>query len=77
MESVLDAKIQAKESSGAGDGSVEIHAVSPAQSIPQESIARLHESRLNLQEAIVKYEAIVDHLDRVWDDKVSDASVVL
>lgn len=65
MDSVLDAKLEDKQRRGSGD------AYGVGHMVPQQSVHRMHHARLNLQEAIVKYEAIVDHLDRVWQDQVN------
>ncbi len=45
-------------------------AVDSVSDIPQVSIDRLQQTNLNLREAIIKYEAIVDYLERLWDIKV-------
>ncbi len=70
MGSVLDLKIQ-----GAGDciDGAENFAASLEEdcAAPAENVARLHEAHLDLQEAIIKYDAIVEHLDRLWTSKVS------
>ena len=38
--------------------------------IPNESVCGLHDSYTDLREAISKYEAIVDHIDHIWQEKV-------
>jgi len=39
--------------------------------VPAESVARLQSSHEKLQGIIVKYETIVDHLEKLWQEKVS------
>ena len=63
MESVLDTKIQEKnKASRLADGSVSNHMSSQAPFIHPESVQKVQTSHLNLQEAIIKYESIVEHL---------------
>ena len=37
---------------------------------PTSSVLQLAETHLDLREAIIKYEAIVDYLERLWAHKV-------
>ncbi|ELT99332.1 hypothetical protein CAPTEDRAFT_222625 [Capitella teleta] len=67
MESVLDAKEQQKTACG-------LQEHSPRTNIPAEMISRLQASRRHLQDAICKYEAIVDKLDEAWESKSSEIS---
>jgi len=69
MESVIDAKQASAadvgaggDSIGSGDGSSDILAMYSA--------TRLTESHHSLQQAILKYESIVEHLERVCEEKV-------
>ena len=41
------------------------------QEVMQQSVALTQECHDELQEAIMNYEAIVDHLERLWESKVS------
>ena len=64
QESVLDEKMKSVASS-------DIPPPSSEPAIPPYAVENLHHSHLNLKQAIVKYEAIVEHLDRVWEEQVS------
>ena len=59
QESVLDAKIQEFNNSS-----------SPGTSIYDVTVNSVNAAHLNLREAIVKYENIVEDLENVWDSKV-------
>ena len=64
MESVIDAKQASADdvSGGDGDGSDNMLMIYSA--------TRLTESHHSLQQAILKYESIVEHLERVCEEKV-------
>jgi len=77
MESVLDAKIQEKT------GGVNLTEESAREILGSDSqqpfvmpsnVVRLEKSHLSLQEAIVKYESIVEHLERLWTEKSNDVT---
>ena len=38
--------------------------------VPAESVARFQSSHEKLQGIIIKYETIVDHLEKLWQEKV-------
>ena len=38
--------------------------------IPAESVARLQSSHEKLQDIIIKYEVIVDHMEKLWQQQV-------
>ncbi len=60
---------------GAGDSSVNAgmfdQATNRAPGIPASSVHALTATHLNLRDAIIKYEAIVNYLERIWAAKVS------
>ena len=72
MESVIDAKQAAASSVGDGRDSVGAggDSVSGDSVLAAEGALRLFESHQSLQQAILKYESIVEHLERVCDEKV-------
>lgn len=65
MESVIDAKQAVAASVGDHGDNVGIDEV-----LAVEGATRLTESHHSLQQAILKYESIVEHLERVCDEKV-------
>ena len=70
QESVLDAKLQNKELVPPSSGS-ETASLEGIGYVPSDSISNLSQQRVNLQEAILKYEDIVDNLEKHWQLKVS------
>ena len=65
MESVLEAKLQDDTSSSGEDASSSREA-----DVRLVASSQLQESHRTLQEAIVKYEAIVQHIERLCAEKV-------
>ena len=71
MESVIDAKqVSAVDVGGGGDDGI----VDSDNILAVYSATRLTESHHSLQQAILKYESIVEHLERVCDEKVRSHS---
>ena len=70
MESVIDAKQASAASVSSGRVGVEDDGVSGDSVVTAEGALRLIESHQSLQQAILKYESIVEHLERVCDEKV-------
>jgi len=76
MESVIDAKqVSDSDVGGGGDGvGIMGDGVSSGDSsdniLAAYSASRLTESHHSLQQAILKYESIVEHLERVCEEKV-------
>ena len=75
QESVLDAKLR-EGNVGPSDGAQKQSEVTPSgngptlYNIPPSSLNHVVAQHLNLREAIVKYENIVEHLERLWESKV-------
>jgi len=76
MESVIDAKQAATSSAGGGGDGVSGLGDGVGGSVGSDNIlarygaARLTDSHHSLQQAILKYESIVEHLERVCEEKV-------
>ncbi|XP_069116586.1 tubulin epsilon and delta complex protein 1-like [Argopecten irradians] len=64
MESVLDLKMQ-DSSTGQTTGKMMYY------NIPPDSVSSMESARLQLEEAIVKYESIIEQLEDVWESKRS------
>jgi hypothetical protein len=69
MESVLEEKKAAVQLNGMMEDDQVVEAVA------SDYAERLESSHCNLQQAILKYESIVEHLERLCADKVSSHSV--
>jgi len=76
MESVIDMKQAAASSVGDGHDSVAAggDGGDGDNVVAAEGALRLIESHQSLQQAILKYESIVEHLERVCDEKVRCSS---
>jgi len=72
MESVIDAKQAATSGVSEVDGVGDRSAVGGSDNVlAVEAASRLTESHHSLQQAILKYESIVEHLERVCEEKVN------
>ncbi|XP_033734862.1 tubulin epsilon and delta complex protein 1-like [Pecten maximus] len=66
MESVLDLKMQDTSISGGQNATKLMY-----YNIPPDSVSSMESARLQLEEAIVKYESIIEQLEDVWESKRS------
>ena len=64
---MLDAKLQDRTVFISEEA---VQSESPKFDMSLEAASQLSECHLNLQDAITKYESIVEHLERLWEDKV-------
>ncbi|XP_060079230.1 tubulin epsilon and delta complex protein 1-like [Ylistrum balloti] len=64
MESVLDLKMQDMSVSGSQSASKMMY-----YNIPPDCVGSMESARIQLEEAIVKYESIIEQLEDVWESK--------
>ena len=70
MESVLEAKTVSTSPLSSEDSRRPVHSPKVNNLIQTSAAMRLHQSHKRLHDIIIKYESIVEHLERVCENKV-------